>query len=245
LSRAAGFATVAAPQLVPKKMPCRSAALVLAIGLASTAGAEEANLSGNPLGPAGAATRLVLADALWRQGLVGGDALYLLSAIRLARSVALQPAAGWERTREGKAMPDAPPGRDGAPDPASDAALAILRNLAEENPALQDLVYDLDAQIPRQAAATAVFATADLAPGQTDTWRIVLFGEVAAELALIGDGDSRLGLTLRDDSGAVICATPLSPDPALCRLTPAENGFFTLTVQGNGAAVNSYRLIAN
>lgn len=99
--------------------------------------------------------------------------------------------------------------------------------------------------MPRAPAATAIVASADLAPGQTDTWQIVLFGEVAAELALIGDRDSQLGLILRDESGAVLCATPLSANAAVCRLTPARNGFFTLTVTASGAGVNSYRLIGN
>lgn len=216
-----------------------------ALWLAQGTGAQEANVSANPTGPAGAATRLVLADTLWRQGLTDGETLYLLLAIRLARSVTLQPATGWDRTTSGDPAKDAPIGRAAAPDPASEDALAILRNLAEEDPALQDIVYDLDAQVPRNPAATAVFATADLAPGQTDTWRIVLFGEVPAELALIGDGDSPLGLTLQDETGTKICAIPLSTGPALCRLTPAQNGFFTLTVQGSGTVVNTYSLIGN
>jgi len=226
-------------------MPRPLAALILALSLATTAGAQEANLSASATGKPGAAARLVLADALWRQGLSDGEALYLLSAIQLARSVTLQPATGWERTTKGDPAKDAPLGRAAAPDPASEDALAIVRNLAEENPALQDLVYDLDAQLPRSPVATAVFAKAELAPGQTDSWRIVLFGEVPAELGVIGDGDSLLGLTLLDEAGVEVCATPLSIGPALCRLTPAQNGFFTLTVQSSGAEVNHYRLIGN
>ncbi|OYW52469.1 MAG: hypothetical protein B7Z31_12655, partial [Rhodobacterales bacterium 12-65-15] len=208
-------------------MPCRPA-FIAALGLAATLSlaplaAEEANPTASPTGTAGAATRLVLADALWRQGLTDGQPLYLLTAIQLARSVTLQPATGWERTTTGGAT-DAPPGRAAAPDPASEDALAIVRNLAEEDPTLQEVVYDLDAQVPRSPTATAVFAKAELAPGQTDSWRIVLFGAVPAELGVIGDGDSRLGLTLVDEAGVEVCATPLSTGPALCRLTPARNG---------------------
>ena len=219
-------------------------ALILATGL-GPALAEEPNLSANPTGSPGTAQRLVLAQRSWQHALTTGEVLPMLVAIRLARSITLRPAPGWERTTAGDAAPDAPTGRDAAPDPASEAALAIARNLAGDDPDLQDLVYDLDAQLPRGRLETATEAKASLAPGQTDSWRLALFGEVGAELALIGDGDSPLSLTLTDEAGNVLCASPPSLNPALCRLTPARNGFFTATIQNPGGTVNSYRLIGN
>jgi hypothetical protein len=228
-------------------MTCRTSllpAVILALGLAP-ASAEEPNLSANPTGSHGTAQRLILAQRTWDQALSTGDVLPMLVAIRLARSVTLRPAGGWERTTSGDPVPDAPTGRTAAPDPASAAALAIARNLVGDDPDLQDLAYDLDAQLPRGQLETATQATADLDPGQTDTWRLALFGEVAAELALIGDGDGPLSLTLSDEAGNILCATPLSRDPALCRLTPARNGFFTASIHNPGATVNSYRLVGN
>ena len=204
------------------------------------------NLSLAPSGTPGTAQRLVLAQRSWHHALSSGEVLPMLVAIRLARSVTLRPAPeGWERSTTGPDTRDAPAGRSAAPDPASEAALAIARNLAGDDPDLQDLVYDLDAQLPRDRLETATEAKADLAPGQTDSWKLPLFGEVAAELALIGDGDTALTLVLRDEAGSVLCASPPSHEPALCRLTPARNGFFTATIHNPGAMVNSYRLIGN
>ena len=221
-------------------------ALLLALALASgPALAEGPNLSGSPQrDAAGAAHRLVLAQAAWDRGFATGDTLMLLSAVRLARSVVLRPAAGWELTAADP-VEGAPQGRAAADDPASDAALAILRNLAGDDPDLQDLVFDLDAQLPHGPPLTAVQAASSLAPGQTESWRLALSGEVAAELAALGDGDGPLALTLTDESGAVLCATPPSLAPALCRITPARNGFFILAIRNDGPAVNSYRLIGN
>lgn len=221
-------------------------AALLATLLASTpALAEAPNLSAAPSGSPGTAQRLVLAQRSWAQALTTGEVLPMLVAIRLARSVTLRPALSWARSTTGEPIPNAPTGRDAAPDPASAAALAIVRNLAGDDPGLQDLVYDLDAQLPRSRSETATEAKADLGPGQTDSWRLPLFGEVMAELALIGDGDTPLSLTLQDEAGNLVCATPASTDPALCRLTPARNGFFTATILNPGAKVNSYRLIGN
>lgn len=223
----------------------RLSALLAALLASAPALAEAPNLSTTPRGSPGTAERLVVAQRSWQQALTTGEALPMLVAIRLARSVTLRPAPAWARTTSGDPVPDAPTGREAAPDPASAAALAIVRNLAGDDPGLQDMVYDLDAQLPRSRTETATEAKADLAPGQTDSWRLPLFGEVTAELALIGDGDTPLSLTVQDEAGNLVCATPLSPDPALCRLTPARNGFFTATIHNPGQMVNSYRLIGN
>lgn len=224
-------------------MPLRLA-LLLAL-LAPPAWAEGPNLSPAPQGEPGSAAQLVLAQRLHDHALREGDVLALLAAIRLARGVTLRPATGWDLAPAPDIPPDAPQGAPEAPDPGGEAALTIARNLAIDDPDLQDLVYDVDAQLPRAAPHTAIEARADLGPGQTHAWRLPLFGEVAAEIALIGDGDTALSLTITDEGGATVCAQPASPAPLLCRLTPARNAFFTATVGNPGAVVNSYRLVGN
>jgi len=230
-------------------MPRLAAALIAALTLAhslSPAWAEAPNLSSSPNGTAGTATRLVIAQRTYLHALKTGDALALIAAVRLARSVTLRPATAWEKSSEAPAAEtEGMPLLSAIPDPASAEALTVAQNLAEEDPDLQDMVYDLDAQLPRGRTETALAAGGVLAPGQTDDWRIVLFGEVPAELALIGDGIGPMALALTDASGNALCSVPASPDPALCRLTPARNGFFTLTIRNEGQAAASYRLIGN
>ena len=221
-------------------------ALILCLCLALPAWAEEGpNRSIRQQAGPGAATQLALAQTSYAQALVLGDLVLLIAAIRLARDVTLRPATGWERVEFGQAIPDAPTGADAAPDPGSTLALEIARDLAGDDPDLQDQVYDLDAQLPRSRSLTAVEQRADLAPGQRDVWRLPLFGEVPAEIALIGDGDGPLSLTLQDEAGALHCQYGPSLQPRLCRLTPARNGFFLVTIRNDGEAVNSYRLIGN
>lgn len=222
----------------------RPLALILALH-AAPARAEAPNLAMAPQGAPGSAAQLVLAQRAYATALASGEVLPLLTAIHLARGVTLRPATGWEKITTGQALTDAPQGRTAAPDPAGEAALTIAQNLAGEDPDLQDMVFDLDAQVPGGRLLTAVEARSDLAPGQTDDWRLPLFGEVAAEIGLISDGDSPLLMIVRDESGATVCAHPPGPDPTLCRLTPARNGFFMISVTNPGATVNSYRLIGN
>jgi hypothetical protein len=221
----------------------RILSLALAL-MAAPARAEGPNLSAAPQGTPGSASQLVLAERAFAAALASGDILPLLAAIRLAREVTLRPATGWAREAPATAevgLISPPP----ATDPAGEAALIIARNLAGDDPDLRDLVFDLDAQVPRGPGPTAVEARALLAPDQTDRWRVPLFGEVAAEIAVIGDGRTALGLTVLDESGATVCARPASPMPQLCRLTPARNGFFVVEIRNAGATPASYRLIGN
>lgn len=213
--------------------------------LALPAHGQEPNLSAAPSGTNGSAAQLVLAQRTYAAALVSGDVIALLAAIQLARAVTLRPATGWERTSNGEISADAPQGLIVAPDPASMAALTIAQNLAGDDPDLQDLVFALDAQMPGARTQTAVEVRADLGPDQTDEWRLPLFGEVAAEIGLIGDGDGPLQLTVMDEGGATVCTRPAAAQPTLCQLNPARNGFFTVRVQNPGSTVQSYRLIGN
>jgi hypothetical protein len=226
--------------------PMRTAITLILVLLASPTLAEDTplpNLSRVPNGSLGSAAQLVLAQRTYELALATGDLLPLITAIHLARAITLRPATGWEKTldQDDTGALAAGPG----PDPASEAALTIARNLAGDDPDLQDLVYDLDAQLPGGHSLTAVEARSTLAPGQTDDWRLPLFGEVPAEIGLIGDGAGPLSLTIRDEGNAIVCAGPADPGPTLCRLTPARNGFFTISVVNLGKTPNSYRLIGN
>lgn len=218
--------------------------LVIAV-LALPVLAEEPNLSATPHADPGSAAQLILAQQTYLSAIASGEIRPLLTAIQLAREVTLRPATGWERTTTGDAPDDPAVGPSQPPDPASEAALTIARNLAGDDPDLQDLVWDLDAQLPVQRTLTAVEVRAELAPGQTDEWRLPLFGEVAAEIGLIGDGTGALQMTVRDDGGATVCSHPPGPQPVICRLTPARNGFFTVEIIGLGDRASAYRLIGN
>ena len=222
----------------------RRLALILTL-LAMPAFAEEANLSLTPHGTPGPVARLALAQRLYARALADGDTPMLLTAIHLARAVTLRPAAGWALQTTGTALPDQTQGASGPPDPAGDGAIALARSLAGDDPDLQDLVYDLDAQLPRARITSASVARSDLAAGQTDTWQMAFFGESYAEIAVLGDGDSGLDVRLTDATGSLICADPAATDQMFCDFVPARNGFFSLTVINTGSVANSYNLITN
>lgn len=211
----------------------------------SPALADPANVALARSGTDGAAGRLILAQQSYLAAMDEGDPILLLAAIRLARSVTVRPPTGWTRTTSDEGAADQDIGRSAAPDPASPQVLAIAQALAGEDITLQDIAYDLDAQRPHGRQPTAIRAEAALAGGQTDSWRIALSGDVPAELGLIGDGDGALGLTVTDDTGSIVCALPPGLAPALCRFTPARNGFFTVEIRNLGQVQNSYQLVGS
>jgi hypothetical protein len=215
------------------------------LALASPAMADPANVALVQSGTDGAAGRIVLAQQAYQAAMQRGDTVLLLVAIRLSRSVTVRPPTGWTKTTTGEPADDPVVGRAAAPDPASPQVLAIAQALAGEDYALQDIVYDLDAQRPHGRLPTAIKAMADLEGGQTDSWQIALSGDVAAELGLIGDGDSALDMTVTDEAGSIVCALPPGVTPALCRFTPARNGFFSVSVRNHGAVQNSYQLVGS
>jgi hypothetical protein len=225
----------------------RLAVPIIALILCAPTGArsEPANAAVATSGAPGPVARLVLAQETYGKAMATGDAVILLASIRLARGVTLRPPTGWTLTTSGEggaAMPDV---RSAPPDPASEQVIAIVQAFAGEDPSLQDLVYDLDAQLPHHRSTTAIAATSDLDPGLTDSWRMAFSGLVPAELGLIGDGDAPLSFTVTDEAGGIVCTRAPALEPALCRFTPARNGFFTVTIQNAGQVRNSYRLIGS
>jgi hypothetical protein len=207
--------------------------------------ADVPNLTSQTTATTGAAAQLVLAQRVFRQAQVTGDPILLLTAIRLARGVTTRPAPGWALMGESEPLPLQGPTHSGPPNPGSAESFAILQGLAVDDPDLQDLAYDLTAQVPQARKPVASIAAGGLGAGNQDEWRLPLSGSVPAEIALLGDGGGPLALTVTDDTGAAICTRPPSLDPALCRFTPARNGFFTVEVTNAGVEWNSYQLVGN
>jgi len=225
-------------------MPRRLALLLCPILNLAPAHAEGPTLATAGTDRLGAAAQLVLAQRVYHQAEATGDPVLLLAAIRLARGVTTRPAPGWQRTGE-VVDPPIPDPESGPVNPGSEAALTVLEGLASDDPDLQDLAYDLGALEPQARNPVAMVARGGVAADSQDHWRMPLSGAVAAEIALIGDTGGLLGLTVTDDTGTVICTHPPSLDPALCRFTPARNGFFTVEVTNAGPEGNSYQLVGN
>lgn len=215
-------------------------ALIAAPALAETAKAP--NLDAASVSRPGPALRLYLAQELFFQGLAAKDALALIQSARMMDRIAIIEAPERIPEPSGKKLKKgAPPP---VPFPGARATLATAEFLAAGDDTLLGLIDAIRAEgaIPRGGVRRSASA---LAPGGTDTWTLAFFGGTSAELAVLGNGQSALSITVADESGASPCATTAAEDRLYCRFTPRENGDFTVTVANPGKAPNAYMLITN
>ncbi|MFZ1468614.1 MAG: hypothetical protein WAT09_06500 [Paracoccaceae bacterium] len=192
---------------------------------------------------AGDVQKRALAWQLFAIGKLAEDPIFLLTAIRLARSTDQRAATGW--TRDGVALtPDTTPNVT-ADGPGSDATMALAVLMAEGDPALADLAADVQADLARPSGARGHVSIADAQaqPGKIDTWRMAFYGQVRAEVAIFGQRP--LGLTVTDESGASVCQKAGPATIGYCQFTPERNGYFIVQVTNPTATAIAYSLISN
>ena len=222
----------------------RRALLILAL-MAAPASAETrkvANLDATVLSRPGPVARLFLAQELYFQGLAAQDALALIQSARMMQRVGVVPAPDRVPEDRGKMLVgDAP---SPIPFPLADATLLTAETLAMGDDLAQGLIDAARSPepVPRGAVRQS---TAAVAPGGIHVWTLAFFGATTAEIAVLGNGQSTLSITIADETGQAPCATVASADRLYCRFTPKDNGPFTVTVANPGKAVDAYRLITN
>ncbi len=221
-----------------------------ATGLAMLAGAALAqdatgpNLAATGTGRPGGVAQIALAHRLYAQGIERRDALDVTTAARLARAVKLSPLAS-PKTSEAPENPGQGSGELGAPGPVTiPGMLAAARALSGNDEALLTLLDRAEAEAP-DGSVTAAIAENALAAGGRDVWTIPFFGGSLAEVAIVGDGDTNLDLTIADETGAIVCLAAGPEDVAYCDWVPARNGSFTITVTNLGAVENTYQILRN
>ncbi len=82
-------------------------------------------------------------------------------------------------------------------------------------------------------------------PGITDIYTITFHGRRRAEVAIAGNGDTDLDLTIHDENGLLVCASASRGDRERCRWTPKWTGPFKVAVRNRGRRHNPYRLSTN
>lgn len=220
--------------------------LCLAVSVALPAFAEtpSANVLSQGEGTLGAARIFVMAQDLYELGLANKDPLTVLTAARLAASVALQEGGDLEKETSGNEMASPETDRTNAPaDPAT--MLAAAEDLAGEDDLILSLIEDAKAEGSRGRVGGAIQRTSSLPPGLTDVWKVPFYGSAQSEIAIIGDGDSNLDVQIADANGNTICVDLSASDKMMCDFVPAENGYFFVTVQNKGVGRNSYYLLTN
>lgn len=215
--------------------------------LAGVAVAQEdqgPNLAASGTGRPGGVAQIALAHRLYAQGIERRDAVDVTTAARLAREVKLSPLAAPKATEAVESL-DQGGGQLGAPGPVTiPGMLAAARALSGNDEVLLTLLDRVEAEAP-DGRVTAAMAESVLAAGRRDVWMIPFFGGSLAEIAIVGDGDGNMDLTIADEAGAIVCLAAGPGDIAYCDWVPARNGSFTVTVTNLGSIENTYQILRN
>ena len=174
-------------------------------GLAAPLAAQDKtgkNIDPDGTGTRGGVAQMAMAQDLYAMGMARDDALTVLTAAKLAAGVDLTDVERELETRAGSKAEAA----DVADAPVDAATmLASAKALAGEDEVLAGLVEDAEAEGSRGRIGGASQTLSRLPAGAVDTWKVPFYGNSYAELAVLGDGDADLDVTVTDENGNTIC----------------------------------------
>lgn len=119
--------------------------------------------------------------------------------------------------------------------------------LAANNKKLKDAIAVVSAAAPKSRGAMGgPKRTCDkVLAGSTDMFRIRFEGVERAEIALLGDGDTDLDLSVYDENDNLIAKDDGTSDRAYVRFLPAWTGIFNVKIKNLGSVYNEYCLLTN
>lgn len=194
--------------------------------------------------PMGAVGQLVLGHALFAEGEAARDGLSQIAGARLAGGVKLTLVEREMRT-EGPEAEDA--AAAAAPRDAAQM-MAAARTAVAADETLSFLVISAQSLLAVLPGAEARASAAQIAPGQSQIWRLPADGGAALDIGVVDDGGSALRLMARplpataDDRPPTLCQAEALP---LCRITLPDSGFVEVTVQNPGPEAENYLLVSN
>ena len=188
---------------------------------------------------------LATAQKLYAEGDADEDALLVAAAAKMMMSVETKdvdrevkqaPIEGADTTEEGE-------GVDGPV--SAEVMLARAKELAASDDAMLAMIGDIEAEGGRGRIGGPTRTLSRLPAGYYDNWEVPYYGGALAELAVNGDGDADLDLTVADENGNTICYDNSYSDQLYCSWTPLWDGYFYVTVTNVGNIRNSYYLLTN
>lgn len=190
-----------------------------------------------------AVTLAALADRLARYGDANRDAIAMIAAARMLASVGPENVKHDKQTEGGAKGGPAQAGR--ARDVSVSGLLARAKEYAGGRPDLLALADEAAKSGVRGASGGPKRALTEVNARTTDVFRITFRGGQPAIIAISGDGDTDLDLTVEDENGNRVCVADGPGDDEVCRWTPRWTGPFRVRVRNLGNVWNRYRLLTN
>ena len=124
---------------------------------------------------------------------------------------------------------------------------SLAASYGERNEAVRMLIAEGRSLASGRALAAGgpKVSRASVLAGTTDVYRVTFIGGSLAEVALTGDGDTDLDLSIYDEHGSLVCDDIGPTDDAYCSWVPRWTGLFRIHVENLGDVYNTYRLATN
>ncbi|MEX0286131.1 MAG: hypothetical protein AB3N23_16110 [Paracoccaceae bacterium] len=172
---------------------------------------------------------------MYDAGMAQRDALLVLAAAKLRRSVGLEPV---DRAAEDGTPSDE---RLGWAEMLEDA-----RELANGDPILTGLVEDVAAERTKGVTNGPVYNTASLGAKDSDTYRNLPFdGQKYAEIYVEAGGRQDINLFVYDAQNRLVCSDTDASAIAYCGWKPRSSGSFSVKVTNASGSGTTYSLVTN
>lgn len=215
-----------------------------AMMFAVTASAQEQTVSAQPKAVNETAQLLGMAGELVKYGYKTQNALPLVQAVQIYKSIGVVPEAEAKKKEvEGQNLAEARKAKNNPVQYDQAKLIADATAYADGDENILGLIKGLDDVRGRVGGETYHMDVVDA--GLTDVYTMRFQGGEDATIILSGDGDTDLDLYVYDENDNLIGYDDDGTDDCVVSFTPRWTGNFKIKVKNLGDTYNSYTLITN
>jgi len=190
------------------------------------------------------AVQIQLASNLSQYGIANKDALSMITAAKIVKSLSIKPDT---TKKEGEATQATAAPKSTGVTPVLDLnqLLAKAKEYAGGRKDLLALIEEVKNSKSKQVANYEGWAIRDsrVDAKSIDTWPVTFVAGVAANVTISGDGDTDLDLKIYDSNDNLICEALSYIDDESCTWYPRWTGEFKVKVINRGSVYNRYQIL--
>lgn len=195
--------------------------------------------------PSSALSQITMAQDLANYGYQHKDALSLLAAVQILANTPVSALKIESKKSEGGTAEKSKAEKVMADLLNPEKLLADAKLFGKDNPQILALASKITFDKSRGSVDGPKESYDRVQANSTDTYRIAFYGKSAAEVAVVGDGDTDLDLYVFDENGNLIGKDDDNTDRCYVSWIPQWTGSFIVKVINRGNLYNNYGIATN